>query len=205
LLPGHLRRGARPRFCLGVAAAIACFVAAAPIGLAAAEPPEVGSVGVEGVSATGATLVGSVNPKGESTVYRFEYITDVAYEANLGAVPPREAFAGASVTPSGGGLVGSGTFPIPVARQLTKLSAATAYRYRLDAIHAGERPTTSKTCPFFTAAPTNGFELLDHRGWELVSPFAAAALYESENPVPRGQRSPLATPPCAARSARRWR
>jgi hypothetical protein len=154
------------------ALALACgfLSAAAP---AAAAPPEIVSVSVVAgsVSATGATLRGSIDPNGLSTNYRFEYLTEAAYEANLEAVPPRDPFAGAAFAPvSGAGFAGSGSSPGPVVQQLTGLAPATAYRFRLRAVHAGEEPVYSVSRPFATRAPTNVFVLLDQRAWEMVSP-----------------------------------
>jgi hypothetical protein len=145
-------------------------------GVAEAAPPKVVSVAVaeRSVTATGVTLIGSINPEGPSTTFRFEYLTEAAYEANLSASPPREAFAGAALAPvSGPGLVGSGTTPLPVNQHLGGLTPLTAYRFRLRATHSGE-DAFSVTRPFATAPPTNAFELLDHRGWEMVSPIDKA-------------------------------
>jgi hypothetical protein len=50
------------------------------------------------------------------------------------------------------------------------LAAATAYRYRLRVSNVAEEVVFSVIRPFGTEAPTNAFELLDHRGWEMVSP-----------------------------------
>jgi hypothetical protein len=138
---------------------------------AAAELPVVVSVGVNGVSATGATLTGSVNPSGAPTTYRFEYLTEAAYEANLAAEPPRDPFDGASLAPPGGaGLVGSGTTPTPVNQHLGGLAPATSYRYRLRATNLSAESVFSISRPFATGVASNVFELLDHRGWEMVSP-----------------------------------
>jgi hypothetical protein len=160
-------------FRLGVIAGLAALASMIGPGAAAAAAPQIVSVSVgeNSVTATGATLQGSINPGGTSTTYRFEYLTQAAFEANLEAQPPREPFAGAAPAPiSGAGLVGGGTTPVPVNQHLGGLAAATSYRFRLRAIHTGEEAVFSVTRPFATAAPTNVFELLDHRGWEMVSP-----------------------------------
>jgi hypothetical protein len=137
----------------------------------AAGPPGIPSLFVEGVTSTGAAPHASINPNGTATTYRFEYLTQAAYEANLEAEPPREPFAGASFAPVGGaGLVGSGNSPVPVSQQLAHLAPATGYRYRVRATNSAGESTISLTRPFATQAPTNVFELLDHRGWEMVSP-----------------------------------
>jgi hypothetical protein len=140
---------------------------------ALAVTPQIVSVSVSenSVTATGVTLRGSINPNGSSTTYRFEYLTQAAYEANLEAQPPREAFTGAALAPtSGAGLVGAGTTPVPVNQHIGGLAPATSYRYRLRATNAAAESAVSVSRPFATEAPTNVFELLDHRGWEMVSP-----------------------------------
>ena len=150
-------------------AAVLWGLSLATASVAAAAPPQIVSTTVveETVSATGATLAGSINPNGVATTYRFEYLTEAAYEANLGA--SRDPFFGAALAPVGG-FVGSGSSPIGVTAPLKNLLPDTSYRYRLRAIHSGEEPVFSVTRPFATQPPTNAFALLDHRGWEMVSP-----------------------------------
>lgn len=156
----------------GIAAAalsFGCLLAGASP--ASAAPPQIISVAVgEGsVSATGATLIGQVNPEGAQTSYRFEYLSEAAYEANLAV--GGDPFAGAAFAPaSGAGPVGAGTTPAPVSQHLAGLTPETAYRFRLRVAHSGEEAVFGPTRPFATAPATNVFELLDHRAWELVSP-----------------------------------
>jgi hypothetical protein len=160
---------------MGRSLALIAVVAAAlswPVGAAVAAPPQIVSVGVGGVTATGATLRGSIDPEGSATTFRFEYLTEVAYEANLGAEPPRDPFAGAALIPENGeGFAGAGTSPSPVNGQSIKnLASATAYRFRLRAQNSLGETAFSVARPFTTEASTNVFELLDHRRWEMVSP-----------------------------------
>lgn len=153
-----------------IASVAGLLLACAPA--ASAASPTIVSISVaEGsVTATGVTLQGSINPNGLSTTYRFEYLTQAAYEANLEAQPPRDPFSGAAIAPANGaGLVGSQSTPVPVSQRIAGLAAATAYRYRLRAVNSSGF-VLSVDRPFATAAPTNAFELLDHRGWEMVSP-----------------------------------
>lgn len=150
---------------------------AASVGTASAAPPQVGSTAVVpgSVTSTGVELAGSVDPNGTSTTYRFEYLTAAAYEANLEAQPPREAFAGASFAPSSGsGPAGFGAVAVSVSQHVGGLTPSTAYRYRLRATNVGGETASSVAHPFATQAATNVFELLDHRGWEMVSPIAKA-------------------------------
>src|SRR6185503_240247 len=148
------------------------LVAAAPT-LAAAAPPQIVSTKVaeESVHANTVGLEGLVNPMGLATTYRFEYLTEEAFDANVSAEPARDPFSGAAVMPAGGaGPVNSGTLPTRVFQELTGLSPSTAYLYRLTATNSQNESSTSHERPFATQPPTNAFSLLDHRGWELVSP-----------------------------------
>jgi hypothetical protein len=119
------------------------------------------------VTATSADLHGQVNPNGIETTFRFEYLTEVAYRAS--------GFSGASWAPTGGsGLVGSGSTPVQVNAHLDGLAPNTAYRYRLRVENANQEFITSIVRPFDTTPPTNVFELLDNRGWEMISPLDKA-------------------------------
>jgi hypothetical protein len=155
--------------------ALAALVAVAALALApnasAAGPPQVLSLEVEAVTASSAVLRGQVNPNGLSTTYRFEYLSEAAYQANLVAEPSSDGFKGAAVVPSGGaGSAGSGSSPVPVVSpQLSKLSASTTYRYRL-VVKNSAGQDESAVPAFTTQAATNAFALLDGRAWELVSP-----------------------------------
>jgi phosphodiesterase/alkaline phosphatase D-like protein len=71
------------------------------------------------VTATGATLAGSVDPEGALTTYRFEYGTTTAY----GSVSP-DAEAG------------SGRDPVAVSADLAGLTPNTTYHYRVTATNA---------------------------------------------------------------------
>ncbi len=140
---------------------------------AAGAVPQIVSTAVtrESVSSTGVQLEGSIDPEGSPTTYCFEYLTQAAYEANLGAEPPLEPFTGASLAPAGcPKLIGSGISPLPARSQpIIGLTPSTAFRYRLRATNA-TASVVSVARPFATQDPTNAFEPLDHRGWEIVSP-----------------------------------
>lgn len=110
-----------------------------------------------------------MNPGGSTTTYRFEYLDEGSLEANLAA--GRDPFAGAALAPAGGpGLVGAGSTPVAVGQHLTNLAPDTAYRYRLLVVNAKGETAFGAVHPFGTETASNVFELLDHRGWELVSP-----------------------------------
>jgi len=140
-------------------------------GALAAGPPQVVSARVETVTATSAVLRGQVNPNGTSTTFRFEYLTEAAYQANLASEPAGDGFQGAQRSPANGaGPVGAGSAPVPVVpQQLSSLSPLTSFRYRLVATNSfGTDPGGVHS--FTTQAGSNVFQLLDRRGWEMVSP-----------------------------------
>jgi len=87
----------------------------------AVPPPSATTGGASGVTETGATLAGSVNPNGFATSCRFEYGTTTAYGSSVDC---------ASAPGAGSGAVG-------VSAGLTGLSGDTVYHYRLVATNAG--------------------------------------------------------------------
>jgi hypothetical protein len=82
-------------------------------------PPAVQTQGAESLTASSATLLGTVNPGGLSTTWSFEYGTTVAY----GTKTPAEN-------------IGSGTSPMTVSAPIAALAPSTSYHYRLDATSA---------------------------------------------------------------------
>lgn len=174
--------------CLGalllVAAALAAVVPAAD----AAGAPQVDATWVSDVNATSAKLHAEVNPEGLDSSYRFEYLTEAAYQANLAAQPARDAFAGAAKAPPGAEPnLGSEEGPQPAVQRLEHLAPGTAYRYRVVATN-GAAPAgvagpvrTLVTQSSAPAAPENcanaqlrienvSTGLPDCRAWEMVSP-----------------------------------
>ncbi|MHB8694712.1 MAG: fibronectin type III domain-containing protein [Solirubrobacteraceae bacterium] len=81
--------------------------------------PAVATEAAAGISPTGATLQGLVDPRGCATTYRFEYGTTAAY----GQLTPLIA-------------AGSGTTTVPEAAALTGLAPTTVYHYRIVAADA---------------------------------------------------------------------
>jgi hypothetical protein len=155
-------------------AATAAIAAAALLVLApasrAAGPPQIEAAWTTEVTATSARLRAKVNPEGSATTYRFEYLTEAAYEANLGAAPPREGFFGAAKAPPGGAApIGSGETPVAVAQHIAGLAPLTTYRYRPVATNPGGTAFGPEHT-LGTQAPTNEFKLPDGRAWEMVSP-----------------------------------
>jgi hypothetical protein len=154
-----------------IKAAAALLAAAVALGAPAAQAatPVVVDSWASTVSAGAADLHALVNPEGEATGARFEYLAAAAYEANLAASPPRDPFAGASTAPLNRSPLGAGTDPVSFLRRLAGLKATTAYRWRITATNASGSVfgparilTTTENAPVFS--------LPDGRGWELVSP-----------------------------------
>jgi hypothetical protein len=193
---------------------------------AAAGPPLIDATWVTEVTATSARLRAEINPQGLPTTYRFEYIALTAYEANVKAA--KDPFTGASRQPLSGAVsIGSGEAPVEVFQSASKLSPATAYRYRVVATNSAETATGPERS-LGTEEATNVFNLLDNRGWEMVSPldknggeiqapegifgggtFQAAAngqslTYSSADSFAGGQGAPPGSQYIATRSGSGW-
>ena len=84
-------------------------------------PPTASTGSATNVSAGGATLNGTVNPKGLATTYQFEYGTTTAYEAKVPASPKT---------------VGSGGEDVAVSEPVAGLKPSTTYHYRVVATNA---------------------------------------------------------------------
>jgi hypothetical protein len=165
LIPPHLATALATLF---LAAWLA--VLAAPAASLAAGQPQILSAWVTDVTATGANLGVEINPNGLPTTYRFEYISDAAYRANLEAVPPREGFFGAGKVPPGGEAgLGSGTAPLRTVQHVSGLAPATSYRYRPVATNSAGTSFGPEHV-LATQEFSVRFKLPDGRGWELVSP-----------------------------------
>jgi hypothetical protein len=160
----------RTRGCVALCAGLLVLCVAWPAPSAEAATPTVTATWVTDVTATSANLRAQIDPGESTATYRFEYLTEAAFQANLAANPPREEFAGAARIPAGVELpVISAS--VPVFQHLASLTSSTTYRYRVVAAFGSPReivtePARSFTTQSSTAPPT----LLDARGWELVSP-----------------------------------
>jgi len=156
------------RAAVTVASVLAVAVGAASPAARAAGSPGLGAVWSTDVVATSARLHAEVNPEGLPTTYRFEYLTETAYEANLTA--GLEAFVGAKQAPAGAeASVGTGLSPLPVFQAVAGLTPATAYRYRIVARNA-EGAAIGAPQLFVTQSLGGASPLLDDRAWEMVSP-----------------------------------
>jgi hypothetical protein len=147
----------------------AASLLALPASAMAAGAPQITAIWTTGVKAAGATFQGEINPQGLSTTYRFEYLTDEAYQANIGV--GEDPFTGAANAPSAGNppSAGAGSSPVTVARSVSALRASTLYHYRLTATNSSGT-TIGSEASFLTQEFGGGPLLLDARRWELVSP-----------------------------------
>jgi WD40-like Beta Propeller Repeat len=133
---------------------------------AQASAPSVAESWVESVTATSAKLRARINPGGPATTYRFEYVTQTAFE--------KSGYANAAkAPPSGAAALGGGMATLAVSQSLiaplNPLTPATAYRYRVVASNS-EGTTTAPEHVFATQDVALTFRLPDQRGWEMVSP-----------------------------------
>ena len=130
--------------------------------------PEIAAVWSSEVVATSARLRAEINPEGSKTGYYFDYITEVAYEANVAA--GREGFAGAARVPAADEVsIAEGTTSVIVFQSIEDLLPETAYRYRVQATN-GAGSEASAPYSFKTQGLGSGQMLADGRGWELVTP-----------------------------------
>jgi hypothetical protein len=123
--------------------------------------PTIVSTFVSDVSATAATLNTEINPHGAATTYRFQYVSNAAFQGS--------GYATASEIPLGGEGIGSGSSPVLLARQLIGLTPASTYHYRVLA-DSGLGTVTGPDGTFTTQITGLGFQLADSRAWEMVSP-----------------------------------
>jgi hypothetical protein len=129
-------------------------------------PVVVDSLFVGEVSSESVVFGASINPYGAVSAYRFEYVTEAAYEADLKA--GGNGFAGAGVVPVPDATLAVSEEDVTVSQVASGLQPGTVYRYRVAAHNVGgERfSVVSK----FTTEPLGSFVLPDSRSWELVSP-----------------------------------
>jgi hypothetical protein len=161
---------------VAVAVIVGSALAASPFLVAedawAAGAPQIPTAWVTNVTSTSAVLRAEINPEGQSTAYRFEYLSAAAYQANVEA--GHDGFLGAARVPAAKDAgIGSGISLLPVSQNLSAplnpLSPATAYRYRPLATNPSGT-TIGPVHTLTTEAASNVFALPDSRAWELVSP-----------------------------------
>jgi hypothetical protein len=161
---GRVREYRGRRALIVLAAGVALLASAAPA--AAVGPPIVNDTWVTEVTPTSARLRAEIDPNGFATTYRFEYIGEAAFQANLNASPPREGFFGAAKAPSGKEKAVAGSTVVEI---VSGLAPATTYRYRAVATNSAGT-TIGQEKAFTTESFATPFQLPDNRGWEMVSP-----------------------------------
>jgi hypothetical protein len=169
----RLRRGAL---------ALCALWLAAPAVAPAAGPPSLGTTWVAEVAPESATANAFVDPNGLATAWRFEYLTDAAYAANLGA--GREGFYGASVSPAAGEAPPISS-PQIVSWPLGGLVQSTTYHLRTVA-ESGGGAVASLAPPLFSTTST----LIPCVG-DACQPLPSAP----EDPTPGTQVPSLGNPP----------
>jgi hypothetical protein len=102
-----------------------------------AVPPSVSTSSPSLVTSSSATLAGSVNPRGKSTVYSFQYGPTASYGLQTAATS-----------------AGSGTSTTTVHGSLSNLTSGTTYHYRLVAINA-DGTSASSDATFTTTGPSS--------------------------------------------------
>jgi hypothetical protein len=137
-----------------------------------AAAPQIPAAWVTDVSSTSAVVRAEINPEGETTTYRFEYLTAAAYQANLDA--GHDGFLGAVRVPAAKEVgIGAGNAAIAVSQSLiaplNPLTPVTSYRYRPVATNHSAT-TIGPAHTLTTEEASNVFALPDSRAWELVSP-----------------------------------
>lgn len=155
--------GQRARRAL-LALAVGATLLAVPAAAEAVGEPTIDAAWVTDVTSTSANLRASINANGLSTTYRFEYVTQAAFEAS--------GFASARKAPlSGSALLGSASTPIGVVQHVDGLSPVMTYRYRVVATNSASPPGGTIGPEHALTTQENGlvFHLSDNRGWEMVS------------------------------------
>lgn len=132
---------------------------------------------VSQVSSSSARLDAEIDPLGSPTEYHFEYLTEAAHQANLGA--GHEPFEGALLVPSPPspeGSAGSGIADVPLSVLVESLTPDTTYRYRLvahNSLGGVLREVTGREHTFTTqgiGGESRSPGLIDGRTYEMVSP-----------------------------------
>ncbi len=191
----------------------AAALADSPTPALAAAAPQVGASWSTGVSSGAANLNAEVNPEGLPTTYRFEYLTEAQYQANLAA--PLEGFADATKAPAGAEAnLGAASTVQPALQHIGPLSPATTYRYRIIATNSdapsGASPAPNTPSPPkkplapspspITAAGRWSRRSKKTAGRSRVPARTSAAT--SCRPPPRAAPSPTARPPPSVKPPR---
>ncbi len=121
-------------------------------------PPTISATAALGLTSTSATLQAKINPNTLETTYRFEY--------GPGCGSPAGA---CTQVPVDGKAIGAGHEPVRVTLALNGLSPDTTYNYRVVAENS-EETTVGPLRSFTTQGTSLGYEPMDNRVWEQVTP-----------------------------------
>lgn len=150
-----------------LALCLAALASAAPAARALGAPA-IGESWSSAVFSSSARLNAEIDPNELPSTYHFDYITEAAYAANLGA--GEDGFSGALKAPA---LIEAKLTPggAPSVTQLVfGLTPETSYRYRVVAENSAGAAAPSEIHTFITQSLGGGSLLPDSRGWEMVSP-----------------------------------
>jgi hypothetical protein len=120
--------------------------------------PKIEAESLAGVGPTSALLQAVVNPNGEQTTYRFQYVTEAEYQAN--------EFAGAIELPEES--IGAGATGVAVGQEVVELAPRTTYYVRVIAENGGGRATGQSIRLTTLAESASG--LPDRRAYEQATP-----------------------------------
>ncbi len=124
-----------------------------------------------GLTATEATLKGSVNPNGTATTYQFEYGETTSYGTKVPASPAS---------------AGSGTTAVAVSKAITGLKEGTAYHFRVVAVNEGDttygedKAFTTPKLPSVTTEAASGVKEIEATLKGSVNPNGTATTYQFE-------------------------
>ena len=135
----------------GIAAVAISSVGSPAPASAASSPPAVTTSEATGVSQSGATLSGTVNPDGQATSYYFQYGPTTSYGTQTGPAN-----------------VGSGTTPVAVHQAIYGLAPNTTYHYQLVAKSSAGTSYGSDQTITTPSTTTSQVAVLGHEGF--VSP-----------------------------------
>jgi DNA-binding beta-propeller fold protein YncE len=131
----------------------------------------ISSTGVAEVTSSSATLQAEVNPLGDETYYRFEYLPQAESEED--EERGESAFVGALQAPVQPAPVGAGSVAIPVSQHVQGLLSSTDYRFRAvvsNGISEANGGPVGGPVRVFVTQSAVAAGLPDARGWEQVSP-----------------------------------
>jgi hypothetical protein len=146
------------------AVAVAAAVSASS---AEAVSPLIHATWAERVTASSALLQARIDAEGSPVSYRFDYIAEASYRANIEA--GRDGFQGAERIPPGAEKGAGEGADAPVSQEPHDLVRETTYRYRIVARNA-DGSTSGQERTLTTKGLGGPLVLLDGRGWEMVSP-----------------------------------